>query len=231
MDSKYFRGKKAIQSLRHFTKIRLWYSVTAPWMSVLAQAQPKEYRVPLEAAGTMEFFLLRTERDENCATNSFQTRGCWWGVCLLCQQLTKEPNSWSLQRCFYRTATPDYSASTHPAAHPAASGWEFLCDRRDPDLPAGCQRHTGTPNTPCKCPISCSSSTERVLHPDKEVTAVTEPLLPRQGCTCEEAISTSLLSPKHKLWQDWTVPSTPTTIHAASAELAGSGPCPQQTAG
>lgn len=42
MDSKYFRGKKAIQSLRHFTKIRLWYSVTAPWMSVLAQAQPKD---------------------------------------------------------------------------------------------------------------------------------------------------------------------------------------------
>lgn len=84
MDSKYFRGKKAIQSLRHFTKIRLWYSVTAPWMSVLAQAQPKEYRVPLEAAGTMEFFLLRTERDENCATNSFQTRGCWSGVSVSC---------------------------------------------------------------------------------------------------------------------------------------------------
>lgn len=86
--------------------------------------------------------------------------------------------------------------------NPAASRWEFPCDRRDPDVPAACHRHTGTPNTPGKCLSSCSSSTEIMQHPHKEVTPVTGLLLTGQGRTCEETISTSLLSPKYKLQHD-----------------------------
>lgn len=103
----------------------------------------------------MEFFFLRTERDENQFISD-------WGmlvrsICLLC---------WKLMR----SQTP--GVSTDPSrrlcatrlfcTNPGASCWEFLCDRRDFDLPAACQRHTGTADTPGKCPTSCSSGTETI---------------------------------------------------------------------
>lgn len=119
------------------------------------------------------------------------------------------------------SAPPDYSGSTNPAA----SCWEFLCDRRDSDLPAGCQRHSGTADTPSKCPLSCSSSTEIIQtgHSSHRTSLTKGALVKKQLL--------SLLSPKYKLWHDWAAPSTPSNIPAALPELAGSGPRPQQAAG
>lgn len=244
MDSEYFRGGKAIQSLGHPTRIRLWHSNRYSWMSVTAQHSP----------GIQGAFGSRghdgiLSQDRKGWEFCYHFISDWWmlvrSICLLCWKLmrsqtpgvyidpfTRLCHSWlfcEYQACCLRLGIAVWQEG------PWSACW----------LPQT-HRHTDIPNTPGKCPVSCSSSTETMLHSDKEVTPATEPLLPRQGHTCEETISISLLSsiqamtwlnsPQHTyqhpccfIWGGWLRSMPPANSRVrhctASPELAQVGMC------
>lgn len=198
VDSEYFRGEKAIQSLGHLTKIRLCHSVTAAWMSVLAQTQPRNAGCLWKQRARQSSFLDR-KGWEFCY--QFISH-CWMLVrssCLLC---------WKLMRSQTPRVYIDPSQDCNTRLF-----CEYQCCCLRLGIPvwhegSRCARDTQALQTHLAGAHQLQQSTEIMLHPDK-VTPVTEPLLPRQGRTCEEIISTSLLSPKYKLQGEWRAPAHP----------------------
>lgn len=146
VDSKYFRGEKAIQSLGHLTKIK-----TAPLCDSTLNVCPgsntaQECRVPLEAVGTTEFFVW-TERDENSATSSFHTAGCWSGTPVSCAGSSWGAKHLEFTQILHKTATP--IILWVPTLLPQAGNpvWH-----RDPDVP---ETHRHSKHT-WQVPIGCS---------------------------------------------------------------------------
>lgn len=172
VDSKYFRGEKAIQSLGHLTKIRLCHSVPAPWMSVLAQTQPRN------AGCLWKPQARQSSLDRKGWEFCYQfISHCWMLVrnaCLLCWKLMR-----SQTPRVYTDPSQDCNTNYSVSTNAAASGWESCVTQG----PRGA-RDTQALQTHLAGAHRLQQSTEIMLHPDK-VTPVTEPLLPRQGCTCE----------------------------------------------
>lgn len=193
-------------------------------MSILAQTQPRNEGA--FGSSRHDGILLSRDRKEWELRNQFISD--WWmlirSICLLCWKLMRSqiPGVYidPFTRLCHTRLFCEYQPCCLPLGIPVwQEGPRSACWL--PETRRHC-RHTG------QVPHRLQQHWD---HPNKEVTPVTEPLLAGQGHTCEETISTSLLSPKYKLWHDWTAPSTPTNIPAALSEVAGSGPCPQQAAG
>lgn len=188
-------------------------------MSVLAQTQPRNEG----AFGSSRHGGILLSQDTKGWELCYQfisDWGCWFYLPPVLEA-HEEPNTWSLHRSFYKTL-------------PTRLFWEYQPCCLLLGIPvwqeglwsaAGCQRHSGTADTQSKCPLSCSSSTEIIQtgHSSHRTSLTKGALVKKQLL--------SLLSPKHRLWHDWTAPSTPSNIPAALPEVAGSGPRPQQAAG
>lgn len=135
MDSKYIIKKKAIQNLRHLTKIK---PVEVPWycdstFSISTGSRTaQDNRSPSKAAGQTVFSFLKTEKDKNSANNSFQTGGCWSIVSCFCVRSSLGAKHPFTRFCHARSPTFANSASHSPASYPPAHILEFLYEIRDP---------------------------------------------------------------------------------------------------
>lgn len=206
VDSKYFRGEKAIQSLGHLTKIRLCHSVPAPWMSVLAQTQPRNAGC-LWKPRARQSSLSGQKGMRILLPVHFTLLDAGQERLSPVLEAHEEPNTSSLHRSFTRLQHQLFCEYQRCCLRVG-----ILCDTGTPM----CQRHTGTPNTPGRCPSAAAE------HWDNAAS--------RQGHSSHR---TSLTKTRVHLWATRWVksPSTPTKIPAALCEVAGSGPCPQQRAG
>lgn len=143
-DSECFRGEKAIQNPGHVTKIRLWHSVTAPWMSALAQHSPGIQ----DAFGSRGHDGILLSQDRKGWELCYHFISDWWmlvrRICLLCWKLMRRrtPGVYTdpFTRLCHTRLFHEYQPCCVTLAIPV---WQ----ETDPDLPAGCHRHRHSKHT------------------------------------------------------------------------------------
>lgn len=160
-DSEYFRRKKAIQSLRHLTKISLWKlhdTLTAAWLiSWLRYSTGRQSA--FEAVGQMEFFSLKAKRDKGSVNNPFQTGRCWSVVSCYSAGSSLRAKQVDLTNILlWHSARPDYqplSALLRTLLPHAIlpTFWSFCMKHRSYNLHCGCQGHPGAPKHTVQAPI------------------------------------------------------------------------------